>query len=311
MGKLLKISPHKLPKVLSVLILVGLTSISVLVFAATRPHIKFEAESGTRSATANLVTDNAASGGSAVRFDSASTPSPSGDIAATRATVGPRVALSDRAGGNIPCGTYNAVRFTSKVEFVNHCTYIFNDVEMCVGGGFGSATRVVEVNYANITCGIYYESGGHGGWTINRSYVTDTCVGLRPQGATNGRVMTVNDTVVYVSGSTSPDAHCEAMASFTNSGGLSSNVHVNRSRFIVQSRWSGDATVNTGITNITGTDYVFTDTVFGDPSEPQPAYFMIYQSGATFIRPRFYPGRAGVFYSGPPSGSQLVDPTYL
>jgi hypothetical protein len=224
------------------------------------------------------------------------------------------VARDAVAGGELECGNYEAVRFTSQVILTEEdCTYTFVDVEVCFGATIG--VRTIVVTHSHLTCGWYFESGGHGGVTIEWTLITSECVGLRPQGATDGRAMEVRDSVIAISDQNDPEAHCEALASFTNDGGLTSNVHITRSRLTVESRWTpcGDKMCAdyTGIMNIIGTDYVFTDSVFGDAAEPMPAYYMIYEDGATFIRCHFHPGRAAVFYNEPPTPSELVDPVFL
>jgi hypothetical protein len=127
--------------------------------------------------------------------------------------------------------------------------------------------------------------------------------------------MEVRDSVIITGGPIDPESHCEPIASHPSPGGVTSNVHIARSRFIAEIRptpcYTSYCAGYTGITNVTGTDYVFTDSVFGDPAQVHPAWYMIYEIGATFIRPRFYPGKAAVFYYGAPTGADLVSPTFL
>jgi hypothetical protein len=97
---------------LSVIVVVVVASILIFTHAAGF-FAASEAESGTKTANAVAVSDTSASGGNAVKFTGAATPPPAG--MPTDATTGPRIALTDRAGGTFSSGTFSGDHFTSSV----------------------------------------------------------------------------------------------------------------------------------------------------------------------------------------------------
>jgi hypothetical protein len=181
--------------------------------------------------------------------------------------VGPRKALQQRQGGQLPAGTYAGLRFTTPVSLSSRSgSYSFTDCELAQGFGaiFGGPgiTRTVTVDHSRIMGGLYFEDGGQKGWTITWCHLLGETQALRPKGLTFGDTLTptpftIQDSICEIVGKGTPSAHCEAMQSLGGNG-----MTFRRVRFITPGPYVNGTTGQTASVNHAGGDTLFEECEF-------------------------------------------------
>ncbi|MBI5832695.1 MAG: hypothetical protein HZB16_10360 [Armatimonadetes bacterium] len=220
-----------------------------------------------------------------------------------RAQVGPRVALTDRAGGKVPPGVYAAARFGGPVELETTGRYEFTDCQVSFNTVWMAPARTVLLDHCQ-TGGIYLAEGGQLGWTLRFCYMLGGNQGLRPSTGRDGwdvktpTPFVVEDCIVEISSLGTPTAHVEAMQTL---GG--NNLRFRRVRFITHGPKTDGVTGQTAVINVIAGHSLFEDCEF---AEAGAYYYTVYCDGPenVFVRCRF--GRGAASYLYPTTGTRIA-----
>jgi len=220
-----------------------------------------------------------------------------------RALVGPRVALTDRAGGRIAPGVYTAQRFVGPVDLEAAGRYQFTDCQVSFNAMFMATARTVLLDHCQ-TGGIYFAEGGQFGWALRFCYVLGGNQGLRPSTGRDGwdvktpTPFVVEDSIVEISSLGTPQAHVEAMQTL---GG--NDMRFRRVRFITHGPKTDGVTGQTAAINVLAGHTLFEDCEF---AEAGAYYYTVYCDGPAnvFVRCRF--GRGAASYLYPTTGARIA-----
>jgi len=230
---------------------------------------------------------------------------PTGKVPAL-AMVGPRTTLTTSSAKSLLPGNYVGTRFG--VVSLQPGTFTFVDCEVSFDVQYPS--RTVTLDHCKVNGGVWFEGGGHAGWTIKAS-ICDGGAGqaLRPSGP---GAITVTDSWLLTHGTSTDPAlgiHTEALQLLAGA-----DIIATRCGLSVEPRWNGTYTPITAVLNASaaGSNSTYVDCEFGyfdgTSWSAGGGFFAIYPGQAAFTRPRIH--HPAPWYNNVVP-VKLTDPTYL